>query len=184
MDFRNMVGNNIDKRTCVAVQIDESVVNKPIYEVKSGFIEIKGKIYPIKLPDGFYIIRKLSVAEVCRLQTLPDNYCRAVSASQAYKGLGNGWTAEVIIHLLSYALQSVPKDERIIVLSMYDGIGTGHYCFDRLGYAYEVDKHAVKVALSNYPDIIQCGDAFAVRGDWFMERAVMMWDRFYANMSK
>ena len=102
----------------------------------------------------------------------------------------NGWTAEVIIHLLSYALQGVPKNERIIVLSMYDGIGTGRYCFDRLGYknvtyySYEIYSYAIRVALSNYPDIIECGDAFKVRErDWFMERAVMMWDRFYKKKS-
>lgn len=61
---------------------------KNIYEVKDGLIEIKGVKYKIKLPDGFYIIRKLTVTECCRLQTLPDDYCRAVSDSRAYKGLG------------------------------------------------------------------------------------------------
>ena len=140
-----------------------------VYEVRDGKITIKGKEYPIKLADGFYIIRKLTVKECCRLQTLPDDYCRAVSASQAYKGLGNGWTAEVIIHILSCALQDIPRDEKILVLSMYDGIGTGRYCLDKMGFtnveyhAYEIDKYAMKIAMSNYPDIIQHGDAFAVR---------------------
>ena len=140
-----------------------------VYEVKDGKITIKGKEYPIKLADGFYIIRKLTVTECCRLQTLPDDYCRAVSASQAYKGLGNGWTAEVIIHILSHALKDIPCDEKILVLSMYDGIGTGRYCLDKMGFtnveyhAYEIDKYAMKIAMSNYPDIIQHGDAFAVR---------------------
>lgn len=147
--------------------------DKPVYEVKDGFITIKGKQYPIKLADGYYIIRKLTVRECCRLQTMPDDYCRAVSDSQAYKGLGNGWTAEVIIHILSNALKNIPKDEEIIVLSMYDGIGTGRYCLDKMGFtnivyhAYEIDKYAMKIALSNYPDIIQHGDAFQVRAnDW------------------
>ena len=146
---------------------------QPIYEVKDGRITIKGKQYPIKLADGFYIIRKLTVTECCRLQTMPDNYCRAVSATQGYRGLGNGWTAEVIIHILNGALKDVPKDEEIVVLSMYDGIGTGRYCLDKMGftnvkyYAYEIDKFAMQVAMSNYPDIVQCGDAFQVRQpDW------------------
>ena len=144
---------------------------KPIYEVKDGKITIKGKQYPIKLADGFYIIRKLTVTECARLQTMPDDYCRAVSNAQAYKGLGNGWTAEVIIHILSNALKNVPKDEEIVVLSMYDGIGTGRYCLDKMGftnvkyYAYEIDKYAKQIAMSNYPDIIQMGDAFALRND-------------------
>lgn len=145
--------------------------DKPIYEVKDGEITIKGKKYPIKLADGFYIIRKLTVTECARLQTMPDDYCRAVSNAQAYKGLGNGWTAEVIIHILNGALKNVPKDEEIVVLSMYDGIGTGRYCLDKMGftnvkyYAYEIDKYAKQIAMSNYPDIIQMGDAFDLRKD-------------------
>ncbi len=141
----------------------------PVYEVKDGQITIREKQYPIKLIDGYYIIRKLTVTECCRLQTLPDDYCRAVSNTQGYKGLGNGWTAEVIIHILKHA--NVPLDEEIIVLSLYDGIGTGRYCFDKMGYtnvkyyAYEIDKFPIQVAQSNYPDIVQCGDAFAVRED-------------------
>lgn len=147
--------------------------DKPVYEVKDGLIIIKGKQYPINLPDGFCIIRKLSVTECERLQTLPDGYTQhaGVSETQCYKGIGNGWTAEVIIHILSNALKNVPKDEKIIVLSMYDGIGTGRYCLDKMGFtnvvyhAYEIDKYAMKIALSNYPDIIQHGDAFQVRSE-------------------
>lgn len=145
--------------------------DKPIYEVINGEIEIKGKKYPIKLPDGHYIIRKLTPVECERLQTLPDGYTAAVSATQRYRGLGNGWTAEVIIHILTGVLKDVPRDEEIVVLSMYDGIGTGRYCLKKMGftnvtyYAYEIDKAAMKVALSNYPDIIQLGDAFALRRD-------------------
>lgn len=71
-----------------------------LYEVKDGFITVKGKKYPIKLVDGFYIIRKLTVRECMRLQTVPEWYEWPVSKSQAYKMLGNGWTVEVIAHLL------------------------------------------------------------------------------------
>ena len=146
---------------------------KNIYEVRDGFITIKGKPYPIKLPDGFYIIRKLTPTECERLQTLPDGYTEGVSNAQRYKALGNGWTAEVIIHILHGALKNVPKDEEIVVLSMYDGIATGRYCLDKMGftnvryYAYEIDKYAKEIAMKNYPDIIQCGDAFDLRHpDW------------------
>lgn len=147
-------------------------INK-VYEVRDGLITIKDKQYPIKLKDGYYIIRKLTPVECERLQTLPDGYTRAVSNSQRYKGLGNGWTAEVIIHILNGALKNVPRDEEIVVLSMYDGIGTGRYCLDKMGftnvryYAYEIDKYAKQVSMSNYPDIIQLGDAFDLRHpDW------------------
>jgi len=150
--------------------------NEKAYYVSNKEVEIDGETFKINLPDGNYKFRKLTVTEAERLQTLPDGYTRAVSDAQAYKGIGNGWTAEVIIHLLSYALKDVPKDEEIIVLSMYDGIGTGRYCFDKLGYhnityfAYEIDKYAMKIANSNYTDIIQCGDAFQVREpSWTLE---------------
>lgn len=74
----------------------------PVYEVKDGQITIKGKTYPIKLKDGFYIIRKLTVRECMRLQTVPEWYEFPVSDSQAYKMLGNGWTVDVIVHILSF----------------------------------------------------------------------------------
>ena len=75
-------------------------IDAPIYEVKDGYITVKGKKYPIKLVDGFYIIRKLTVRECMRLQTVPEWYEWPVSKTQAYKMLGNGWTVEVIAHLL------------------------------------------------------------------------------------
>lgn len=168
--MRNMICNNVDRRTCVAIP-SEYAQNAPIYQVKDGFILIKDTAYPIELEDGFYAIRKLTVTECARLQTMPDNYCKAVSKSQAYKGLGNGWTAEVIIHILNGALGKIDRHEKIVVLSMYDGIGTGRYCLDKMGftnveyYAYEIDEHAMHVANDNYPDIIQCGDAFQLRND-------------------
>lgn len=167
----NYIPQNIESIDC-EITTDGTAKNaKPVYEVKDGQIIIKSKQYPIKLKDGYYIIRKLTVKECCRLQTMPDDYCRAVSTTQAYKGLGNGWTAEVIIHILNGALKNIPKDEEIVVLSMYDGIGTGRYCLDKMGftnvkyYAYEIDKYAKQIAMSNYPDIIQMGDAFQLRDD-------------------
>lgn len=73
-----------------------------VYTVKDGQITIKGKQYPIKLADGFYIIRKLTVRECMRLQTVPEWYEFPVSNSQAYKMLGNGWTVDVIAHILKH----------------------------------------------------------------------------------
>ena len=90
-------------KSCVAETVnplEKGNINAPIYEVKDGFITVKGNKYPIKLVDGFYIIRKLTVRECMRLQTVPEWYEWPVSKSQAYKMLGNGWTVEVIAHLL------------------------------------------------------------------------------------
>lgn len=46
--------------------------------------------------------RKLTVRECARLQTVPEWFEFPVSNSQAYKMLGNGFTVEVIKHILSY----------------------------------------------------------------------------------
>lgn len=56
----------------IATQSDSN--HKTIYEVRNGEIIIGEKQYPIKLPDGFYIIRKLTVSECKRLQTVPEEY--------------------------------------------------------------------------------------------------------------
>lgn len=83
-----------------------------VYAVKDGQITIKEKQYPIKLVDGFYIIRKLTVSECKRLQTVPDWYEFPVSDTRAYQQLGNGWTILVISHLLAACLRPArAKDE-------------------------------------------------------------------------
>ena len=71
-----------------------------VYKVINEEITIKGRKYPIKLKDGYYIIRKLTVNECKRLQTVPEWYEFPVSDTQAYKMLGNGWTVNVIKHLI------------------------------------------------------------------------------------
>lgn len=48
------------------------------------------------------LVRKLSPEECETLQTLPHGYTKAVSDSQRYKDLGNGWTVDVIAHILGY----------------------------------------------------------------------------------
>ena len=72
----------------------------------------KTGLYKIDLPDGDYTIRKLTTIEAERCQTLPDNYTAwgiddngntvNISNTQRYRGIGNGFTADVIAHILSY----------------------------------------------------------------------------------
>lgn len=83
-----------------------------IYAVENGVITIKGKTYPIKLKDGLYVIRKLTVSECMRLQTVPEWYQFPVSNSQAYKLLGNGWTCEVIAHILKEILREEADQQK------------------------------------------------------------------------
>ena len=179
--IRNMVGNTVDRKTCVAMPVGTAAGPRsilvvtasgksiPVYEVRNGRIAIKGKEYPIKLADGFYIIRKLTVTECKRLQTVPDTYAFPVSDTQAYKMLGNGWTVDVIAHIMSHFTGLT--EEPVEVLSMYDGMSCGHIALDKLGaeitayYATEIDKYAIQTTQHNYPDTVQLGDAFQVRND-------------------
>lgn len=151
----------------------------PVYEVRDGKICVmvnqKGeterveKWFPIKLADGFYIIRKLTVTECMRLQTVPESYVFPVSPTQAYIMLGNGWTVDVIAHIMSH-FTGLTK-EPVEVLSMYDGMSCGHIALDKLGaeitayYATEIDKYAIQTTQHNFPETIQLGDAFQVRND-------------------
>ena len=93
-----------------------------VYEVKDGQITIKGKQYPIKLADGFYIIRKLTVSECKMLQTVPEWYEFPVSDTQAYKMLGNGWTVEVIAHLIRATQANELEEEQLDFLKMMGAV--------------------------------------------------------------
>lgn len=170
-DGKSNTLSTVLKDNPVCERLEESKNRKIFYQVRNGFITIKDKQYPIKLADGYYIIRKLTVNECKRLQTVPDWYGFPVSKSQAYKMLGNGWTVDVISHIMSHfdGLQ----EQSVEVLSMYDGMSCGRIALENLGvtptayYATEIDKHAIKTTQHNFPDTIQLGDAFQIRNeDW------------------
>ena len=112
-----------NKANCLTTSCDFyeycGTLDMPIYQVRDGRITIKGETYHIKLLDGCYIIRKLTVRECMRLQTVPEWYEFPVSDSQAYKMLGNGWTCEVIAHLIrscngrtEYVYMTEPRKEQ------------------------------------------------------------------------
>jgi len=50
--------------------------------------------YKNKLP-----FRNYTTKELCRLQTVPDNYFNSTSDNQARRMLGNGWTVGIIKHI-------------------------------------------------------------------------------------
>ena len=63
----------------------------------------------------------------------------------------------------------------MIVLSLFDGMACGYEALKRAGikvtkyYASEIDKHAIKIAMKNHPDIIQLGDVKNWH-DWDIEK--------------
>lgn len=55
--------------------------------------------------SGIYINgihRNLTPLECERLQTLPDNYTEGVAKTHRFHAIGNGWTVDVICHILSF----------------------------------------------------------------------------------
>jgi len=122
-----------------------------------------------------YEFRMLYPIECERLQTLPDNYTAIgvidgkeipISNTQRYKMLGNGWTVDVIAHILSF----IPETYLHIVVSLFDGISCGQVALERAGkvynqyYALEIDKYAIAVTQKNYPHTMQLGDVTKI--DW------------------
>lgn len=57
------------------------------------------------IKGGEYYYRKVTPIECERLQTVPDNFTSMLSKTQRYKCLGNGWTIDVISHILKYAFE-------------------------------------------------------------------------------
>ena len=79
-----------------------SVVGKSVtLSANGGGQGAKTGLYKIDLPDGDYVIRKLTPIEAERLQTLPDNYTAGNSNTPRYKCIGNGWTVDGSAHNLA-----------------------------------------------------------------------------------
>ena len=105
-----------------------------IYEVRDGRITIKGEQYPIKLADGLYIIRKLTVLECKRLQTVPDSYIFPVSDTQAYVEQNHRHHGKVVGHKFSIGLSN---GEEIVGVAIV-GRPVGRYTDD--GWTLEVNR--------------------------------------------
>ena len=60
----------------------------------------KGVPYNVLKHNG--LIRHFYPVECERLQTLPDGYTDGVSNAQRYKAIGNGWTVDVVAHILKH----------------------------------------------------------------------------------
>jgi len=131
------------------------------------------------LIEGY--IRKLTPIECERLQTLPDNYTaigifdgkeKQISNTQRYKMLGNGWTVDVIAHILSF----IPEKYLHTVVSLFDGISCGQVALERAGKAYnqyyasEINKYVIAVTQKNYPHTMQLGDVTKIDWNAFLDR--------------
>ena len=72
-----------------------------VHTVTDGILD---GVYSTKLKDGKYNLRRLSIKEMERLQTLPDNYTNieGVGTQKRSDAIGNGWTIDVIAYILSH----------------------------------------------------------------------------------
>lgn len=83
-------GKNMHKSNCITtVQKDNVLTPLPI----GRHIDVYGRDLPY---------RNYTLTELCRLQTVPEEYFKTSSPNQARKMLGNGWTIEVIAHILKH----------------------------------------------------------------------------------
>jgi DNA-cytosine methyltransferase len=79
---------NSDKSNCLTtVQKDNVLTNLPF----GRHLDVYGN----NLPYRFYTLN-----EMCKLQTVPEDYFKVSSDNQARRMLGNGWTIDVIAHIL------------------------------------------------------------------------------------
>jgi len=104
---------NPNKAKCPTVRTEPSwnctyILQWPHGSNKGGYRALNGKTPSLTtsswesnnllLNEG--VVRKLTPEECEKLQTVPVGYTSCVSDSQRYKMLGNGWTVDVIAHIL------------------------------------------------------------------------------------
>lgn len=109
---KGYVAFNPHKAKCLTARCEPSwnttyILQWPRGTNKGGVRALDGKVpslttssWPannLLLNEG--MVRKLTPIECERLQTLPDGYTKAVSDTQRYKALGNGWTVDIIAHI-------------------------------------------------------------------------------------
>jgi site-specific DNA-cytosine methylase len=104
--------HGFEKVVCATVHINGhdilKRVNSPMHKCQTltavcGGNQQKKTLHGIVNSSGTiidYKVRKLTPTEYERLQTVPDGYTSMVSDGARYKMLGNGWTVDVIAHIL------------------------------------------------------------------------------------
>lgn len=105
-----------DKSLCVTRRYagfsgSQSYLCRRYFGKSMGQAVFEGDIEKIKMRweiDPYFIsneqnIRQMTIKECERLQTLPDNYTDVpgITKQQRYEAIGNGWTVDVIAHILS-----------------------------------------------------------------------------------
>lgn len=83
-EFPTCARTLMDKSKCLTTGAGRNIGSRGSYVIERGGI------------------RRFTVREAARLQTIPDNYAFVVSEPESYKMIGNGWTVDVISHILKF----------------------------------------------------------------------------------
>lgn len=89
---------NTDKSNCLTT-VDKDNVLTPLS------IGRHPDAFKNNLPFRYYTTK-----EMCRLQTVPDDFLNMIPDSAARKALGNGWTVDVIAHIFSFLPDEYKKE--------------------------------------------------------------------------
>lgn len=85
--------------------INKARQGERIYSIYGKTVTMMAGAGGLGAKTGLYLIgdtvRKLSIIEAERAQTLADGYTEGVPVSHRYKAIGNGWTVDVIAHILT-----------------------------------------------------------------------------------
>ena len=107
---------NQDKSNCLTTAVKDNVLTPlPIGRHVDAYGMLSGKRLPFR-----YYTRK----EYERLQTLPDDYTSCIAKDKAMKAIGNGWTVDVIAHILSNIKKGYDygRQDEFCTDGMYKGI--------------------------------------------------------------
>ena len=85
--------------------INKARQGERIYSIHGKTVTMMAGAGGLGAKTGLYLIgdtvRKLTVTEAERAQTLPDGYTDCVPVSHGYKAVGNCWTVDVIAHIFT-----------------------------------------------------------------------------------
>lgn len=71
-----------------------------VYDVEGNCPTICASLFDLNITKNHKTFRKLTINECEKLQGLPKNYTEGISKNERGKCLGNGWTVDVIAHIL------------------------------------------------------------------------------------
>ena len=117
---RRLDGNGHRKDTDKTIPITQCLEVRATNTDKSNCLTTVDKdnvLTPLPIgrhPDAFknnLPFRYYTTKEMCRLQTVPDDFLNMIPDSAARKALGNGWTVDVIAHILSFLPNEYKEDK-------------------------------------------------------------------------